>query len=82
MGNVFMRKTENVFETAKIIKNKMILKKNVDFIIVDFHGEITSEKMAIGHFLMVFQLGLLERTHTFQLLILEFYKKEQPIRQI
>ena len=30
----------------------MILKKNVDFLIVDFHGEITSEKMAAGHFLM------------------------------
>ena len=25
--------------------------KDVDFIVVDFHGEITSEKMAIGHFL-------------------------------
>jgi metallophosphoesterase (TIGR00282 family) len=50
MGNVFMRKTEDVFEEAKKIKNKIILKKNVDFIIVDFHAEITSEKMAIGHF--------------------------------
>tara|TARA_B100001057_G_C22850997_1_gene950952 strand:+ start:1241 stop:2047 length:807 start_codon:yes stop_codon:yes gene_type:complete len=50
MGNVFMRKTENVFETAKKIKEKIKLKKNVDFIVVDFHGEITSEKMAIGHF--------------------------------
>ena len=28
----------------------MVLKKNVDFILVDFHGEITSEKMAIGHY--------------------------------
>ena len=28
----------------------MILKKNVDSLVVDFHGEITSEKMAIGHF--------------------------------
>ena len=28
----------------------MVLKKDVDFIVVDFHGEITSEKMAIGHF--------------------------------
>ena len=28
----------------------MILKKNVDFLVVDFHGEITSEKMAIGYF--------------------------------
>ena len=50
MGNVFMRKTEDVFKTAKIIREKIKLKKNVDFIIVDFHGEITSEKMAIGHF--------------------------------
>ena len=50
MGNVFMRKTEDVFEIAKKIKTQIVLKKNVDFIVVDFHGEITSEKMAIGHF--------------------------------
>ena len=50
MGNVFMRKTEDVFEEAKKISKKMILKKNVDFLVVDFHGEITSEKMAAGHF--------------------------------
>ena len=28
----------------------MNLKKEIDFLVVDFHGEITSEKMAIGHF--------------------------------
>ena len=50
MGNVFMRKTEDVFKTAKEISNKLKLKKDVDFSIVDFHGEITSEKMAIGDF--------------------------------
>ena len=50
MGNVFMRKTEDVFKEAIKIKKKMILKKNVDSLVVDFHGEITSEKMAIGHF--------------------------------
>jgi metallophosphoesterase (TIGR00282 family) len=50
MGNVFMRKTDDVFQTAKEISKKLVLKKNVDFLIVDFHGEITSEKMAIGHF--------------------------------
>ena len=50
MGNVFMRKTEDVFKVAQKIKNKLILKKNVDFLVIDFHGEITSEKMAIGHF--------------------------------
>ena len=50
MGNVFMRKTNDVFEAAKKISEKIILKKNVDFSVVDFHGETTSEKMAIGHF--------------------------------
>ena len=50
MGNVFMRKTEDVFKTAKDIFKKIILKDSVDFSVVDFHGEITSEKMAIGHF--------------------------------
>ena len=45
-----MRKTEDVFKVAKEIKKKLILKKNVDFLVIDFHGEITSEKMAIGHF--------------------------------
>ena len=50
MGNVFMRKSDDAFQEAKKIKEKMILKKNVDFLAVDFHGEITSEKMAMGHF--------------------------------
>ena len=49
MGNVFMRKTEDVFREAQKVKKKMILKKNLDFLVVDFHGEITSEKMAAGH---------------------------------
>ena len=50
MGNVFMKKCEDVFETAhNFIMNKK-LKKDYDFLVVDFHGEITSEKMAIGHF--------------------------------
>ena len=50
MGNVYMRKTEDVFKAAKNIRDKLVLKQNVDFIVIDFHGEITSEKMAIGHF--------------------------------
>jgi 2',3'-cyclic-nucleotide 2'-phosphodiesterase len=50
MGNVFMRKTNDAFEVAKELKKKIKIKDNVDFIIIDFHGEITSEKMAIGHF--------------------------------
>ena len=63
MGNVFMRKTEDVFQTAKKIRDKIILKQNVDFILVDFHGEITSEKMAIGHFFDGLSTGVVG-THT------------------
>ena len=50
MGNVYIRKSDNVFQVAKNLKEKLLLKKNLDFLVVDFHGEITSEKMAIGHF--------------------------------
>ena len=49
MGNIFMKKCDDVFEAAtKFIKNVQ-LKKNADFIVVDKHGEITSEKMAMGY---------------------------------
>ena len=49
MGNIFMKKCEDVFRTAEKIFNKFRLKRDADFIVVDFHGEITSEKMAMGH---------------------------------
>ena len=51
MGNVFMKKTEDALTVLTNLKKKIKLKKDTDFIVVDFHGEITSEKMAIGHFL-------------------------------
>ena len=50
MGNVFMKKTEDLFTSAKKLQNKIKLKENADFIIVDIHGETTSEKMAMGHY--------------------------------
>tara|TARA_B100001142_G_scaffold151601_1_gene152239 strand:- start:188 stop:994 length:807 start_codon:yes stop_codon:yes gene_type:complete len=50
MGNVFMKKSEDVFEAAEKFIKKYKLKENYDFLIVDFHGEITSEKAAMGHF--------------------------------
>ena len=50
MGNVFMKKCDDVFEISKKFVNQYKLKKDYDFLIVDFHGEITSEKNAIGHF--------------------------------
>ena len=50
MGNIFMKKCEDVFSCAQKFLETNILKKDYDFLIVDFHGEITSEKMAMGHF--------------------------------
>ena len=50
MGNVFMKKSDDVFLAAKKFSENVKLKKDADFIVVDFHGEITSEKMAIGNF--------------------------------
>ncbi len=50
MGNVFMKKCEDVFEVSKKFLDKYELKKDYDFLIIDFHGEITSEKNAIGYF--------------------------------
>ena len=48
MGNVFMKKCDDVFKIAtEFIAEKK--SKDYDFLIVDFHGEITSEKMAIGN---------------------------------
>ena len=50
MGNIFMKKCDDLFQAASQLKNLVRLRKDADFIIVDVHGEITSEKMALGHF--------------------------------
>jgi len=50
MGNIFMKNCEDVFEAAKKFIQMVKLKRDADFIIVDLHGEITSEKMAMGYF--------------------------------
>ena len=50
MGNIFMKKCEDVFEAAKKFIQTVKLKRDADFIVVDLHGEITSEKMAMGYF--------------------------------
>ena len=49
MGNIFMKKCEDVFIEAKKFIKTVQLKKEADFIVVDMHGEITSEKMAMGY---------------------------------
>ena len=50
MGNIFMKKCDNVFQASKHFVENYCIKKDFDFLVVDFHGEITSEKNAIGHF--------------------------------
>ena len=63
MGNVFMKKCSDVFEAAKKFINTVKLKKEADFIVVDIHGEITSEKMAMGY-LFDGKATLVVGTHT------------------
>ena len=50
IGNVFMKKSQDLFSFADKIIKKIKLKKDADFIVIDIHGETTSEKMALGHF--------------------------------
>ena len=50
MGNVFMKKCDDVFEASEKFMKQHKLKQDYDLLVVDFHGEITSEKNAIGHF--------------------------------
>ena len=63
MGNVFMKKCEDVFKTANLFLEKYKFREDYDFLIVDLHGEITSEKMAMGHFFDG-KATLLVGTHT------------------
>ena len=44
-----MRKQKMFLKQPKKLETKQ-LKRDVDFLVIDFHGEITSEKMAAGHF--------------------------------
>lgn len=49
MGRVYMPTIDCPFQTAKRVLSR--LKQETSAIIVDMHGEATSEKMAMGHFL-------------------------------
>mgnify|MGYP001246178836 CR=1 FL=1 len=74
MGNVYMKKCEDVFPFIEEKIKKINLKKEVDFLAVDFHAEITSEKQAMGHFLdgkATFVVGTHTHTPTLDYRILE-----------
>ena len=49
MTNLFMSKTDPVFDKIPDIIDSFKLSENVDFALVDVHGEASSEKMAIGY---------------------------------
>ena len=51
MGNVYMKKTDAVFPFIEEKIKQIRLKQEVDFLLVDIHAEITSEKQAMGYFL-------------------------------
>ena len=63
MGNVFMKKCDDLFLTLKEFIENNSLKKDFDCLVVDIHGEITSEKMAAGHYLDG-KASLVVGTHT------------------
>jgi len=50
MGRVFMDALDDPFAAVESELSRYNLGASVDAIIVDFHGEATSEKMAMGHF--------------------------------
>ncbi len=51
LGQVFMKPIENPFKSIQDCLSQYNLGKTVDLILVDFHAEATSEKMAMAHFL-------------------------------
>ena len=51
MGRVFMNPMECPFRAIDTVLKQYKIGATVDAAIVDFHGEATSEKMAMGHYL-------------------------------
>ena len=63
MTNLFMSKSDPVFDKIPLIINDLKLTINVDFSLVDVHGEASSEKMAIG-FALDGNVSAVVGTHT------------------
>ncbi len=51
MGRIFMDPLDDPFAGVSAALSRHVLGRTAHFIMVDFHGEATSEKMAMGHFL-------------------------------
>jgi len=63
MCNLFMAENANAFSVMKQLMKNIVLGRDADVIVVDVHGEATSEKTAMGHFLDG-QASLVVGTHT------------------
>ena len=63
MTNLFMSKSDPVFDKIPLIINDLKLTINVDFSLIDVHGEASSEKMAIG-FALDGNVSAVVGTHT------------------
>lgn len=63
MCNLFMAENANAFMVMKKLMQTIMLGRDADVIVVDVHGEATSEKNAMGHFLDG-QASLVVGTHT------------------
>nr|WP_279347276.1 TIGR00282 family metallophosphoesterase [Govania unica] len=50
MGRIFMDPLDDPFAAVEGVLSKLGLGASVNFLMVDVHGEATSEKMAMGHF--------------------------------
>jgi metallophosphoesterase (TIGR00282 family) len=63
MARLFMDPLDDPFQAAEQLLRAHKLGGNVDAILIDFHGEATSEKMAMGHYLDG-RVSLVVGTHT------------------
>jgi 2',3'-cyclic-nucleotide 2'-phosphodiesterase len=63
MARLFMDPLDDPFQAAEQLLRAHKLGGNVDAILIDFHGEATSEKMALGHYLDG-KVSLVVGTHT------------------
>lgn len=63
LGRLFMPPINSITEPLDDLLRYHILGKNVDAIIVDIHGEATSEKLALGYYLDG-KVSLVAGTHT------------------
>ncbi len=63
MANLFMAENDNAFACTQKLLTQMKLGRDVDVLVMDFHGEATSEKCAMGFFLDG-QASLVVGTHT------------------